>query len=106
MKNVEYIIGNEDISCNPLKAYSDEAVDFIADLSSEIMKSRYIRDYSDITALGFWGRKGHILKLKENCPEADHRLGRGLCFHIAPSNIPMSFAFSYLFGLLSGFDWK
>lgn len=102
MKNVEYIIGNEDICCKPLRAYSDEAVDFISDLSSEIMKSRYIREYSDIAALGFWGRKGHILKLKENCPEADLRLGRGVCFHIAPSNIPMSFAFSYLFGLLSG----
>ncbi|MDY6953340.1 MAG: acyl-CoA reductase [Thermodesulfobacteriota bacterium] len=30
------------------------------------------------------------------------RLGRGLAFHITPSNVPINFAFSYVFGLLSG----
>ena len=102
MKNVEFLIGSEDIIRDPLNAYSDEAVSFIADLSSKIMKSPVARMYPDVAALGFWGRKGNILKLKEKCPEADTRLGRGVCFHIAPSNIPMSFAFSYFFGLLAG----
>ena len=30
------------------------------------------------------------------------RLGLGLAFHIAPSNVPVNFAFSFAFGLLSG----
>lgn len=102
MKDVEYIIGSENISRTPLNAYSSEALDFINNLSSRIMKSPLIRAYPDLAALGFWCRKGNIQKLKENCPEAEYRLGRGLCFHIAPSNIPMSFAFSYIFGILSG----
>ena len=102
MKNVDFLIGSEDITHNPLNAYSEEAVEFISELSSRIMKSQVIRTYPDVAALGFWTRKGNILKLKENCPEANLRLGRGLCFHIAPSNIPISFAFSYLFGLLAG----
>ena len=102
MKNVDFIIGSENIIKTPLNAYSDEALDFIFDLSSKIMKSPLIRVYPDLAALGFWCRKGNIQKLKENCTEADVRLGRGLCFHIAPSNIPMSFAFSYIFGLLAG----
>ena len=30
------------------------------------------------------------------------RLGVGLAFHITPSNMPTNFAYSLLFGLLSG----
>ncbi len=102
MKNVEYLIGSDPIDSTPLTAYSGEALAFITDLSGRIMKSPVTRIYPDVAALGFWGRKGNLAKMKENCPEAGNRLGRGLCFHIAPSNIPMSFAFSYLFGLLAG----
>ena len=29
-------------------------------------------------------------------------IGRGLAYHIAPSNIPINFAYSLVFGLLSG----
>lgn len=102
MKGIEYLIGSEDINVSPLNAYSDEAILFISDLSAKIMKSSIIRKYTDIAALGFWGRKGNIQKLKEGCPESNLRLGRGLCFHIAPSNIPMNFVFSYMFGILAG----
>ncbi len=102
MNGVEYLIGPVEVSNTPLNAYSVEAINFITDLSETIMKSPLTRVYPDIAALGFWCRKGNILKLKENCPESELRLGRGLCFHVAPSNIPMSFAFSYIFGLLAG----
>ncbi len=102
MKNVEYLIGSDNINNNPLNPYSSEAIDFISDFSANIMKSPMMRVYPDLAALGFWCRKGNILKLKENCPESSIRLGRGVCFHVAPSNIPMSFAFSYIFALLAG----
>jgi len=35
-------------------------------------------------------------------PELASRLGRGLCFHIAPANIPVNFAFTWVFSLLAG----
>ena len=31
-----------------------------------------------------------------------NRLGRGLVFHIAPSNVPLNFGYTFIFGLLSG----
>ncbi len=102
MKSVEYLVGPETVNRAPLNAYSDEAIAFVSDLSSRIVKSPVMRAFPDVAALGFWSRKGNVLKMKENCPEAGFRLGRGVCLHIAPSNIPMSFAFSYLFGLLAG----
>lgn len=102
MKNVEYLVGSENITDAPLQPYSDEAVEFLTLLSKNLMKSPALRAYPDISALAFWCRKSNLQKMKENCPEADKRLGRGLCFHIAPGNIPINFAFSYMFGLLSG----
>ena len=35
-------------------------------------------------------------------PERASRLGWGTVLHIAPSNIPVNFAFSFLMGFLSG----
>lgn len=102
MKNVEYLLGSENITDAPLQAYSDEVMEFTALLSKNLMKSPTLRAYPDISALAFWCRKANLQKMKENCPEADKRLGRGLCFHVAPGNIPINFAFSYLFGLLAG----
>lgn len=102
MKNVEYLVGSENIVNTPLQPYSDDAIDFLSQLSKNLMKSPLLRNYSDISALAFWCRKGNLQRLKEDCSEATHRLGRGLCFHIAPGNIPINFAFSYVFGLLAG----
>ena len=102
MKNVNYLIGSELIENTPMRVFDDEVCNFIGELSSEILKSPLGRIYPDLSALAFWGRKAHLQKLKEVFGECSGRLGRGLCFHIAPSNIPVNFAFTYLFGLLAG----
>ncbi len=102
MKNIEYLVGTPEISRQPLPPYSDEAIEFASQLSKNIMRSPSVRIYPDMSALAFWCRKANLQKMKANCPEADKRLGRGLCFHVAPGNIPVNFAFSYLFGLMSG----
>ena len=105
MKSVEYLIGGENILKNPVKPmtpYSESALNFCETLSRLILKSPAARTYPDLSALAFWCRKANLKILRDNCPDAAYRLGRGLCFHIAPGNIPVNFAFSYLFGLLSG----
>ncbi|MDO4551448.1 MAG: acyl-CoA reductase [Planctomycetia bacterium] len=40
--------------------------------------------------------------MKADYEDGKARLGRGLTFHVAPSNVPVNFAFSYVFGLLAG----
>lgn len=102
MKSVEYLIGSETVEASPLPVYSDLALDFCAELSKTLLRSPASRAYPDLSALAFWCRKANLQKLKERCPEAEHRLGRGLCFHVTPGNIPVNFAFSWLFGLLAG----
>lgn len=102
MKNIDYLIGNENINVKPLQVFSAEACSFLNELSSAILKSPAARQYPDLSAVAFWCRKANIDKKKSIVNDYNSRLGRGLCFHIAPSNIPINFAFSFFFSLLAG----
>lgn len=102
MSSVKYLIGNENTKTSPIAIYSDEACAFLDEVSQTLLKSPQSRLYPDISALAFWARKANISKLKSEIQEMDGRLGRGLCFHITPSNIPINCVFSFFFSLLAG----
>lgn len=102
MKNVEFLCGSENIINTPMKPFAEDVCKFLNDVSSILLKSSQVRLYPDLTAIAFWCRKGNIQNIKNNYDDIDTRIGRGLCFHIAPSNIPINFAFSYVFSLLAG----
>lgn len=102
MNNVNYVIGDQNISNSGLKIFSDEACSFLDELSKSILSSAESKSYPDLVSFAFWIRKANIQKLKGSYELETNRLGRGLCFHIAPSNIPINFAFSYVFSLLAG----
>ena len=53
-------------------------------------------------AFAFWCRESNLKNLKKKYCVDGSRKGRGLTFHIAPSNVPINFAFSFAFSLLSG----
>ena len=95
MKNIDYLIGNENINVKPLRVFSDEVCNFLNELSSIILNSPVSRQYPDLSAVAFWCRRANIDKKKSIIDDYKSRLGRGLCFHIAPSNIPINFAFSF-----------
>ena len=86
------------------KPFSEEIIEFLDDVSRILMKDQRSKAYSDVVTLGFWIRKGSILKLKERFEKKDNNIhfGRGIAFHIAPSNVPVNFAYSLVTGLLSG----
>ncbi|WP_369296522.1 acyl-CoA reductase [Acutalibacter sp.] len=60
------------------------------------------RAYPDVMSFAFWCRKGNLQRLQGDCTDKGSRLGRGLAFHVAPSNVPVNFAFSFAFSLLAG----
>lgn len=99
---VSYIIGKEPVVVRPIEPYSDIVCDFLDVLSKKLMADKVAKTYSDIVSLAFWCRKSNITKLKCNFTDDNIRIGRGVIFHITPSNVPVNFAFSYFFGLLSG----
>ncbi len=82
--------------------FSDEIIEYLNALSSSLMKDRESRLYPDVVTFGFFCRKANLLKMKEEYATKDIRLGRGILFHIAPSNVPVNFGYSMVAGLLAG----
>ena len=85
------------------KAFDPLVMDFLEDLSRMFMKDPAYRQYPDIYALGFWLRGGHMAQIRKRQEAAGmKRSGRGLVLHIAPSNMPTMFAYSWITALLAG----
>jgi hypothetical protein len=81
--------------------FADIAVEFLHALSQEL--SRNSGKYPELTSLAFFCRKGNIGLLKNKYVQpSTSRLGRGIVFHITPSNVPLNFAYSLVSGILSG----
>lgn len=82
--------------------FSEQAVSFCAELSHRILTSQEAKQFPDLVTFAFYCRKANLEKLRGAIGHADNRLGWGSALHIAPSNIPINFAYSFLFGLLAG----
>jgi hypothetical protein len=100
--NVTYLVGDKTVSIRPLIPYQALLCEFLNDLSSELRSCKEAAAYPDIITFAFWCRRANIAKLKRDFEDGKARLGLGLVFHITPSNVPVNFAFSFVFGLLSG----
>src|SRR5208283_1197248 len=72
------------------------------ELSLALCVTNEAKDYPDIMMFARWCHKDNIIKFKEDFADWKIRLGRGVAFHIAPSNAPVNFAISFAFGLLAG----
>ena len=109
LENVTYLVGNANVVNKMLEVpamppFNEDIIDFLDLLSKKIMKSREAKSYPDVVTLGFWMRKSSMLGLKNEYSKEDGNfyLGRGIAFHIAPSNVAVNFAYSLVSGLLTG----
>lgn len=109
LERIKYLVGDMGLVLNmpsivPLKPFSDEMIDFLSDVSKELMGCKEARVFPDIVTLGFWLRKTSLLRLKDRFLTSDDhiRIGRGVVFHIAPSNVPVNYAYSLFAGLMCG----
>jgi hypothetical protein len=82
--------------------FSDKVISFLNTLSSSLLKEPSSRSFPDIITFAFFCRKANLLSLKKQFSKDCLRLGRGIVFHIAPSNVPINFGYSLVTGLLSG----
>lgn len=102
MSVVEYIVGDGGVNEAPAPAFSESACGFLASLSAWLRADREARRFSDVQSFAFWCRKGNVSKEAERMRERGRRFGRGLAFHVTPSNVPVNFAYSFAFSLLAG----
>lgn len=107
MNDIKFLVGNKEdfvnVNSSPCsQPFNAEVIDFLQDLSNELMDDRKAKQYSDIVTFAFWCRKSSVLTMKKKYYDLDRRKGRGLSFHISPSNIPVMFAFSLAASMLGG----
>lgn len=105
MKKVEVLCGRDSVVKVPLCPYHDRICEFLDAWSKELRKDAEAKKYADLQTFAFWIRKSNIQKRKEEYDKRNRGrilLGRGIVFHIAPSNVPVNCLYTYVFGLLAG----
>lgn len=86
------------------KPFDNEIILFLNELSKSIMQSKEAKLFPEVITFAFWIRKASTLQLQKRFGKNDGniQLGRGVVFHIAPSNVPVNYAYSLVTGLLTG----
>lgn len=109
LDQITYLTGSADVieamTDVPARVpFSTDICDFLQDISKVLMADKRSREYPDIATFAFWIRNTSVIKLRERFVKEDGtvRLGRGIAFHVAPSNVPVNFAYSLVSGLLMG----
>lgn len=85
-----------------LPPFAPVVTSFLRLLSQELLHSSITVQNPTWATFGFWLRKKHLERMKQTVPFLDSRLGRGLLFHITPTNMPIIFAYSLAISLLAG----
>ena len=99
---VKLLCGVYDPETLPGEPFGGKVLDFLGALAKAVRREPGAEAYTDVAAFGFWCRRANLLRMKESLGLAGERIGLGLVFHIAPSNVPVNFAYSYVLGLLAG----
>lgn len=96
------LAGNDPTDLRPRPPFSPLVMDFLAALSSALRTNSDARAMGDVQSFSFWCRRSNLERMRQDHDSERLRLGRGLLFHVAPANVPVNFAFSFAFGLLTG----
>ncbi|MDR0499741.1 MAG: hypothetical protein LBG97_00630 [Coriobacteriales bacterium] len=114
---IKVIGGSTLLARKALLPYSDEAINFLNELSATLLRDIDARQFADVIAFAYWCRGAHLKSLRDEWQatqptqqmqsakatgQMQARIGRGLVLHIAPGNVPINFAFSWVFALLAG----
>lgn len=99
---IKVVVGKLNFPKKSQEVFEDLVLDFLDSIYLAIKNKKSNFIYSDLMTFGFWCRKSNLIKLKEFYQNRNLMLGRGNVLHITPSNVPMNFAYSMIFGLLSG----
>ena len=105
--SINYCVGNIDILSQmaqvpAMPMYSEQVVDFFSKLSIKLLKDKRTKKYPDILSYAFWIRRSSLEQEREKHLSWRDRIGRGVTFHIAPSNVPVNFVVSMTSAMLAG----
>ncbi|MBO4396648.1 MAG: hypothetical protein J5819_09930 [Eubacterium sp.] len=129
---MEILVGDEHINGTPFQPYDERVCDLLDAWAQAIRGDKEAKAYPDVLTFGFFIRRGSIMKKRKafygdsiqnagnSSDDSDgnggagvdgvggstgryaRRIGRGIAFHIAPSNVPVNCMYTLVFGMLSG----
>jgi len=83
--------------------FSEDSVEFLARLSSQVFSTSTSVRSPDLIALGYWLRRANLELLRRSVNHLHGQcIGRGVSVHFPPKNVPLNAAYSMALGLLSG----
>lgn len=112
LTQMQYLVGNAELveklpQVSVRGLFDEMIVNFFDALSKELLHRREAKAFSDVMSYAFWVRKSSVHKERKRFIDEDgfmkkRKLGRGVAFHIAPSNVAVNFAVSFTSALLAG----
>lgn len=109
LAGIRYAVGTEELLVRmpqtaPRMRFDERIVDFLDLFSKKLLADPRVRTWPDALTLAFWMRKGNLHSLqKELLTDPSCRYtGRGMVFHVSPSNVPLNCMYSLVTGLLAG----
>ena len=87
-----------------LRPFDEAVLSYLDDASRALLRDPASRAFPDVVTFAFWARRASTEGLAARFAGRGGglRLGRGTVFHVAPSNVPVNFAYSLAAGLLAG----
>tara|TARA_Y100000389_G_C17148605_1_gene358500 strand:+ start:37 stop:441 length:405 start_codon:yes stop_codon:yes gene_type:complete len=83
-------------------SFDNDVITFFKEFSDTIFKNKSYRQHTDLISFAFWARTENLKKFIPNNQKQNISKGKGLVFHVTPSNVPTNFVYSMAFGLLCG----
>lgn len=109
LDRINYLVGSSDIiekmaDIPSKEPFADDVMYFLSEVSKALLRDVRSKQYPDVVTFAFWIRIASLKKMQDRQGFKDDNvhLGRGVAFHIAPSNVPVNFAYSLASGLLTG----
>ena len=90
------------VNAEAVRVGDSHRVDFLSEVSRTILKSKEAKNYPDLITFAYYCRERSVKSKLDAYPFLHNKLGWGTVVHIAPANVPINFAFSFIFGFLSG----
>lgn len=83
--------------------FEEGRIDFLNQVSRELLSGREAREYPDVVTFAFWIRKANMERERKEFLSRNRLcMGRGVVFHIAPSNVAVNYAYSFAVGFVLG----
>lgn len=102
-ENKEMLLRLKQIPAKPV--FDERMIEFLDALSKKLFRDKRSKQYADVLSYAFWIRRSRLEEVKKEYSNREgfqNRVGRGVSFHIAPSNVPVNFAVSFTSALLAG----